>query len=45
MQIRISYFQKLVTYEGESTMKVGYAPPSSSSAAGSSLLMIHALQP
>ena len=22
MQIRISYFQKLVTYEGESTMKV-----------------------
>ena len=22
LQIRISYFQKLVTYEGESTMKV-----------------------
>lgn len=28
LQIRISYFQKLVTYEGESTMKVSPAPKS-----------------
>ena len=26
LQIRISYFQKLVTYEGESTMKVSLTP-------------------
>ena len=29
MQIRISYFQKLVTYEGESTMKVTHISPPS----------------
>lgn len=26
LQIRISYFQKLVTYEGESTMKASLTP-------------------